>query len=86
MGFLDKIFFGPFCSLFCTGMSLFGIVTLLTLGTLIKNEYAYTGVHFEDEEARTATASGCFTAAVVYVGFLGWSGVSILYNKRRKKL
>lgn len=86
MGFFDKIFFGPFCSLFCTGMSIFGIITLITLGSLIKSEYAYTGVYFEDAEARSATVSGCFTAAVVYVAFLGWSGISILYNKRRRKL
>ena len=51
MGFFDKIFFGPFCSLFCTGMSIFGIITLITLGSLIKSEYAYTGVYFEDAEA-----------------------------------
>ena len=86
LGFFDKIFFGPFCSLFCTGMSIFGIITLITLGSLIKSEYAYTGVYFEDAEAMSATVSGCFTAAVVYVAFLGWSGISILYNKRRRKL
>mmetsp|Transcript_9036 Transcript_9036/g.16837 ORF Transcript_9036/g.16837 Transcript_9036/m.16837 type:complete len:87 (+) Transcript_9036:288-548(+) len=86
MGFLDKFFFGPFCSLFCTGMSLFGIVTLIILGSLIKSEYAYTGVYFKDEDERSATVSGCFTAAVVYVGFLVYSGICIIYNKRTKKL
>ena len=86
MGFFDKIFFGPFCSLFCTGMSIFGIVTLITLGSLIKSEYAYTGVYFENEEARSTTVSGCFTAAVVYVGFLVWSGISFVYNKRKKRI
>mmetsp|Transcript_11209 Transcript_11209/g.23553 ORF Transcript_11209/g.23553 Transcript_11209/m.23553 type:complete len:87 (+) Transcript_11209:131-391(+) len=86
MAVLDRVFFGPFCSLFCTGMSVFGILTLLTLGTLIKNEYAYTGVHFHDGEARATTASGCFTAAAAYFGFLIWAVLSIFYNKRRKKL
>merc|ERR1712144_165195 len=99
MAFFDKFFFGPFCSLFCTGISVFGIVVLFTLGTLFKAEYQYTGVDFAesakamelsppqtDEEARAAIAKGCFGAAVFYMASLVWSGFSILYNKKMKRL
>lgn len=36
---LNKVVCGPFCSLFYLGISIFAVVMLLTLATLIKNEY-----------------------------------------------
>jgi len=74
---------GPASSLFCTILSLLGLIFLPILGKLVANEYEPLGEL--DWSVRQTTAQNCYTGAIIYAVFFVLSASRFYYLQRRVK-
>mmetsp|Transcript_35047 Transcript_35047/g.70052 ORF Transcript_35047/g.70052 Transcript_35047/m.70052 type:complete len:84 (-) Transcript_35047:154-405(-) len=69
--------FGKKCAVCCCTLSVFGIIVLLAMGSMVAAGDPYIGGHHlvATPEDRKARASACYQAAGIYVVTLILSGV-----------
>mmetsp|Transcript_34612 Transcript_34612/g.66128 ORF Transcript_34612/g.66128 Transcript_34612/m.66128 type:complete len:102 (-) Transcript_34612:516-821(-) len=79
----------PACSLFCSMISIFGMLTMVSLGLLIGSGYEYVGAWVTEEAlkadsaSQAAAAKNCYTGAVIWTVFLGLSCVCCFANRSK---
>ncbi|KAK3250236.1 hypothetical protein CYMTET_40380 [Cymbomonas tetramitiformis] len=88
MNALIECLCSPSCSLFCSMISIFGILIMGMLGTLIGSGYGYVGEWGEKEKmissaAQQDAANNCYTVAMIWTGFLGASMICCCANRTK---
>ncbi|KAL1928613.1 hypothetical protein VTP01DRAFT_2399 [Rhizomucor pusillus] len=76
-----KTFVGPGNAACCSLLSFFGIIFLFLLGTAFDARVEVLTEFVTDPDDPSATASACYTAAIVYACFLGFCGCQLLVHK-----
>ncbi|KAI3433829.1 hypothetical protein D9Q98_003633 [Chlorella vulgaris] len=88
---------GPAGSSFCLGLSIFAVLFLSVLASLIHNNYPYAGEWFEPKaepgheleplaEQREEVVESIWKAVAIYAAFGVVSGVAVCFHKVRGNL
>ncbi|KAI9227850.1 MAG: hypothetical protein DHS80DRAFT_16487 [Piptocephalis tieghemiana] len=74
---------GPGCAIFCTLISIAGIIFLVVMGALFNAGVSQFTESTKMPADHKAVGHGCYMAAAIYVGFLLLSLCQIKVNKRQ---